>query len=268
MKNYTECRVNRYDDANLAPFWSCYLSHIFFGVAVNSSFYSARSIGEWAVLDTGSSANLFPSDLQNYFYNNYFYIQRYCYSYFDIGLMADSFYCNADYTDVNKLPSINFIFNGYSYEVPAVSLFIKVQSKLYFKIYFRGSAYLLGQPFLENFHIVFDNDNNKIGFYGGGRFNYTNYTKDPVEPSPWITLLIVLSVILGIIVIIAIICILAKRKRNFTQQLQPTFDYQKFNNQGFQSTTNNNGSQTQYNFNSQGNQNPSNNNNNNFQNSL
>ena len=32
----------------------------------------------------------------------------------------------------------------------------------------------MGQPFLKNYHIVFDKENDKVGFYGGKKFNFTN----------------------------------------------------------------------------------------------
>jgi len=175
-----------------------------------------------------------------------------CQSFYDSTLLADSFYCD-NLFNIYSLPPLNFVFNATVYQIPPKKLFQLVNDVLgkrqYFNIYFKGVNFVLGQPFLENFHVVFDKHAYlQVGFYGGNRFNMT--TKFPNDVNDMFEFF---KVIFFFVVIILIFFIVIVIIRACCRKINPenNSNYRSFNNVESQGIINNNETQNK----SQGNQN-------------
>lgn len=130
-----------------------------------------------AIFDTGSNVILAPPHYSEAFKNIFFAkainnkkcisIQDYSGSY--------GFSCNENIDFENDLPNILFKFdNEKIYEISNKFLFNFENGKFIFKIVFAhvpGNGWLLGQPFLKNYHMVFDYEADNIGFFTDNKGN-------------------------------------------------------------------------------------------------
>jgi hypothetical protein len=212
MSAYTSCAVNKHD-TSVKIWWNCYLSHILLGE--NYTFDNTYSINNLAVFDTGASAILAPSYLLDYFTEQYLgplYTTSACMKTFVSYLNAYTFNCFKSRMDFASLQAVNFLFNGWAYKLPAKVMWEETSNMYVFKIYFTGRDWLIGQPFLSNFHVVFDGENDRVGFFGGYKYDFTGFTRDP--ELEWYTLLMYsLGIAVGIIVIIVVVIYYLKKRR-------------------------------------------------------
>jgi len=98
-------------------------------------------------------------------------------------------------------------------------------------LFFTGSQWLIGQPFLSNFHMVFDGEADKVGFFGGYKYNFTSYTGDPFL-FDWNSFFIfTLIALAGITVLVVVICYCYKQRQlRVAPQIQTNTYYQQSNN--------------------------------------
>ena len=226
--SYTNCSVNTIDN-NVKIWWNCYLSHILIGNDYN--FLKTYGIGVNVIFDTGASAVLAPLKMIDYFRVEYLkdLLGKGCSTIFDVYLNAFTFVCQKSKVPFSSLNSLNFIFNGWAYKVPAIKLWQNRPGLYYnFLIFFTGSEWLLGQPFVSSFHIVFDGENNKVGFHGGSKYNFTAFTNDPYTID-WqsITFYCILAILSLIIIILGVLYFLKKRRERSLTQQQPQNYYNR-----------------------------------------
>ena len=73
--------------------------------------------------------------------------------------------------------SISFIIEGYAYILPSEKLFVKTEEnefELLVRFYKENdNIFAFGDPFMEYFTVVYDYEENEIGFYGGSRKELT-----------------------------------------------------------------------------------------------
>jgi len=80
--------------------------------------------------------------------------------------------------------------------------------------------------------MVFDNENNKVGLYGGEKYDYTNYVTDPIEIPPSEYLFIIVMILIALVVFIILVTLLIKKcKTNHHHVPHSNNDYQRFNSQ-------------------------------------
>lgn len=214
--NFTTCKSLN-TPSSVANFWSCGLTGLLFRkkfsnksienknnqdeIFKNRNFINAdeeynKNSSEGsnhitpAIFDTGSNVILAPPHYSEAFKRVFFAkaikkgkcisLQDYSGSY--------GFQCHNDVSFENDFPQILFKFdNGKIYEISNKLLFTYDDTKYTFKIIFAhvpGNGWLLGQPFLKNFLMVFDYENDSIGFYtdntnepNNAANNYVNESK-------------------------------------------------------------------------------------------
>jgi hypothetical protein len=187
-ENYTGCYLNSDNFNNLnydySESWNCDLSHIYIEnkkkfnnnifnneskiennitlndtIKVNSKvifdakyYYISTSV---KYLDLILKEFNFQNNCSTFFFNGYYYIS-----------------CNINEENLNKIPFISFIFEGYAYKIRGKNLFVKNKNNTYYSlIRFSNDTqyhniFILGYPFFSSYKIKFDYDNNFIVFLG------------------------------------------------------------------------------------------------------
>jgi len=219
LENYSTCKAIN-NNIHVEVFWACNLEALFFKrknnieKLNNTNFNLTNSInrpledkifnGHYfinadsdekhkkeptpAIFDTGSNVILSPPHYSDVFYNIFFLktlkngkcisLKDYSGSY--------GFQCNDTINFQDDFPSILFKFdNEKIYEIHNKFLFNFENSKYTFKIIFAhvpGNGWLLGQPFLKNFHMVFNKQDDNIGFYSDNHINLKEtYEKEDIN---------------------------------------------------------------------------------------
>lgn len=184
--NYSTCKVRTTNKAN----WNCYVTHVLFGDDYN--FYNAIPLGNVVVnFATGVSNIYLPQNYIDLFLNNYFkllpgYNNRNCL--IKKSSKTKNILCLKKFLNFNG-PSINFILNGYAYQIPFEDLFEDIFSDSYnqysvFKIDFTetpGNEWYFGTVFMKQHEIVFDGEKMQVGFYSGFKYDFTKLTNENVE---------------------------------------------------------------------------------------
>lgn len=167
----TEKLAADYQDA-----WACDLTQFSFGKSRN--FSEAYQVNGKAIFDSGYSYISVP-----YTYLGYFlpYV-------FNQSLMEckeilrndeSTFICSLeDGVSIAQIPEVNFILNGgYGKSIKAEDLFEQTDVNKYeFLIKFSRSddyVWALGHPFLSQYTVVFNGEENHVGFYGGNSIDFT-----------------------------------------------------------------------------------------------
>jgi len=133
-------------------------------------FYEMDSTVTPAIFDTGSNVILTPLRLLNEFKQKYFksYLDDETCTVLEDSSTSFGFRCESS-LDYEVFPSLHFVFdNDISYEIKAKYLFIDDSYGKLFRMVFTktpANGWLLGQPFLKQYHMVFDLEDNTIGFY-------------------------------------------------------------------------------------------------------
>jgi len=148
--NYITCPVftgDIYGEPNQS--WVCGFSQMSIG---NTAF---TSYSPYVNIDSGTTMFLAPEEDIVYFMETYF----------DTNLcIGPPFLCGSAY-NVNAQPSLSFTINGYNFIIPPSLLFSNYEGAWTFNIGFMtGTTWVLGQQFMQNFHVVFDGQHSEVGF--------------------------------------------------------------------------------------------------------
>lgn len=186
--NYAYCKIRSYQKEN----WNCLVSHILFGDDYN--FYNAIPLENTIVnFATGVTNIYLPQSYIDLFLNNYFkllpgYDNKNCI--IKKSSKTKNILCLKKFLNINgPKPSINFILNGYAYQIPFEDLFEDIFSDSYnqysvFKIDFTetpGNEWYFGTVFMKQHEIVFDGEKMQVGFYSGFKYDFTKLTNENVE---------------------------------------------------------------------------------------
>ena len=216
--NFTNCSLPK-----IAPYshamWSCYITHFFTGY--NYMFNKTIAIKNISVLfDSGTNFIIMDTSIEKLFVKSFFreyFKKNYCYK------QEEYFLCN---TILHKLhfPPIYFIINEITYRIDGKDLFYNHYSYTQLRIIFSNvggeGTWILGQPFLQNYHVVYDMDAKMIGFHGGQRFNatdYRDYEAEPEESGIPVINFIVISFIVLIFAVLIIFKIKSMRDNRIAQ---------------------------------------------------
>ena len=136
------------------------------------------------------------------------------------------FYCdkNIKLEDFYNLTFKSKEFN-YTFVLNYNDLFLEINNKIYFLMFFRKDTteffWIFGEPFFKKYQIIFDEEKGIIGFYNLKKIKAFNY-------SLLFIFLLIILVILLISVIIRMIIIKPRKLR--ANELEDNYDYiQKIN---------------------------------------
>jgi hypothetical protein len=114
------------------------------------------------------------------------------------------FRCSKESFNISELEDVNIVIDGYGYKAYVKDLFVTLPSNdSIFLIYFgkQHSDWIIGQPLLKNYLVVFDGEMDLVGFYGGPvvNLNTTSWW--------WIFgIIIVIVMMVGIVLTVLYFC--------------------------------------------------------------
>ena len=177
---YTTCPVVETNDLDdeYRQAWACEVTHLAFNLYKNTKNFDLDQAFEVNARITFDSAypyisipkrhlNTFKKKFMNVYFNN---------SYKEIR-DEDSTYFAVKDESMAYSTTISFIIEGYAYIIPGDKLFIKTEEdefELLIRFYKENDDILgFGAPFMDFFTVVFDYEENEVGFFGGERKELT-----------------------------------------------------------------------------------------------
>ena len=163
--------------------WECEINGIYFGDEYDESKVKKYENTRASFFSFRQRA-LVPADVFEYLEKNYFeqYIKDGICEKFNVK-GYDIFGCKKIIEDA---PKINIIYGDWVMALPASKLFsYKKTSELYeFIIYHKSNfeSWSLGRPIVRLFHMVYDYQNQEVGFYSKEDVKYINKENDPIKP--------------------------------------------------------------------------------------
>jgi len=219
--NLTKCNI-----PSRAEHWSCFIDKFYvgFNYTYNETVAVNRKI---LIFDSGTNFIVIDEGQKDYFLKYFFrnLLGNQCFE------QNGDYFCNSIWTFTAKFPPIYFIFNNVTYKIKGEDLFFDnfpySQLRIAFSSQF-DDTWLLGQPFLKNFHVIYNYEDNQMAFYGGNRYNASEYVDNTPIPADSTN---VLQIIAYISFFISLICLVifiiyqwCKKPNN-----RVVMDYQNFN---------------------------------------
>jgi hypothetical protein len=181
-EKYSTCNLTSAEavDPDFKDSWVCEISHLFFGK--NANFTDTREIIDGrAVFDSASSYITLPSSYLQVYKKNYL---------FDIfkssckevdGETDVKIVCEKNATSIRPkdFKPAGFLIDGYGYQVNGEDLFdVHVDGEVYeFLIRFSkvdDGLFIFGYPFVSQYTLVFNAEENNVGFYGDDKIDFTD----------------------------------------------------------------------------------------------
>jgi hypothetical protein len=135
---------------------------------------------------------------------------------------------------INKPINLNFIIGGYALVIPGNKLFTVDQSsnKQVFNIFFselKHNVWRVGKILLDEYMVIFDAENNNVGFYGENKINFEkewiewwSSGYDSITSQEHMKYLVIASVSLGAALLFVIICLVCQGlKKKQVEDEQP-----------------------------------------------
>lgn len=227
---YSTCDTIQFYNGRLDPYWECNLSFIMFDGQV-------YEIDEPTLLDTGTNQFIVPYSFLYYLSETYFkdLLDRKLCNLISQDFLETPFsiMCSLSaYSIINNLPDMYIVLGDYvnksdqsvwAIKLSYIDLFFVYRNHLVFllKSTRNINKWIIGQPILKKFHMVFDKENEQIGFYQGPQ-EYINLPKFEPKFKYWFTLIIIVVIILLIITCGYIINLCKRRdERNENNLEQP-----------------------------------------------
>ena len=177
---YTTCSVSETNDLDdeYRQAWACELTHLFFNLDKKKKIKNLDLAFEVDARVTFDSAypyisipkrhiNNFKIHFMNPYFNNTYKEKR----------EDDATYFVCTDESLVKKASVSFIMEGYAYIIPSEKLFIKNEDGEYemlVRFYKENdNIFSFGSPFLDFFTLVYDYEEEEVGFYGGERIEMT-----------------------------------------------------------------------------------------------
>jgi hypothetical protein len=177
---FTTCSQSETNDLDddYRQAWTCELTHLLFNIDKKQKKKKLDLAFEVDARVTFDSAypyisipkrhiNNFKTNFMNPHFNNTYKEKR----------EDDSTYFVCTDESLVKQASVSFIMEGYAYVIPSEKLFIENDDGEYemlIRFYKENdNIFSFGAPFVDFFTIVYDYENQEIGFYGGERIEMT-----------------------------------------------------------------------------------------------
>ncbi len=126
------------------------------------------------------------------------------------------FYCNNNF-NYTSLQKFSIVLNGTAYQIPYDDLYTTVEGKLLCKVFVseNNNKWVLGQAFMRSLHVMFDNEESKIGFYGKNEFrqDVSLYTTDN-DPDTSHHIFLIILTMAGVVGIVAVVSYFVISKKN------------------------------------------------------
>jgi saccharopepsin len=214
--DFARCNIFRIGSGH--RLWGCRLSYVLIGETTKMNFWTnAHAFYEQAIIDSGSSIILAPYSALNVF-------DKLFEKYLEIGLCMIgttderiyTIYCSMK-VDIHKLPAIYLVLNGYGLKLQTKDLFHRNMSigKYTFNIEFdsKRSDWIIGQTIFNNYHVLFNMDENYVGF-AGSYDDFTEFTDDDdFVLSDYLIFVIIGALFITIIIGTTILLCLRRRKK-------------------------------------------------------
>jgi hypothetical protein len=185
-KGFAKC--NTVNKGKYKDFWGCRLSYILIGETDGENFFTnSHKANKLALIDSGSSGIIAPFTVFPIFkaYFEKLIEEKKCAWHFARQIL---FTCNID-TNFEDLPPAYFVLNGYGLKLPAKELFNKYEDEFYaFVIMFDSEIkfWIIGQPIFMKYHVLFNTEENSVGFQGEFE-NFRQFTTDDdINPDDYI----------------------------------------------------------------------------------
>jgi hypothetical protein len=180
-QNFSRCQTIK-SNSMVKSFWSCNLNKVLITenkivnvldldqTSFNKNVIEITHEPVPAIFDTGSNVIIAPYQYYEILKDKLFKTSlenKECYNLKDVGGTM-GFRCNNN-VNFDTFPKLQFVFdNNNAYDLQTEDLFIRDAQEYMFRIIFSsvpGNGWLLGQPFLKQFFMVFDKDDDSVGFY-------------------------------------------------------------------------------------------------------
>ena len=177
---YTTCSLAETNDLDdeYRQAWACELTHIFFNIdknQKNKNLDLAFEVDSRVTFDSAYPYISVPkrhiNDFKAYYMNTYFnntYKEK---------RDGDATYFVCTDESLVEKASISFIMEGYAYIIPSEKLFVENDDGEYemlVRFYKENdNIFSFGAPFVDFFTIVYDYEDEEVGFYGGERIEMT-----------------------------------------------------------------------------------------------
>lgn len=175
-KDFSTCNITTTEDLDddYENAWVCEISHFIFGDKAN--FSDAYGISGYALFDSTSNYISLPKSYLKHFRINFFEGFLKC----DESTIGEESKITCDTNILDEVPKddISFVFEGFAYTVETDKLFrLTENNQLEFVIKFNkqnDNVWIFGNPFLQNYLTVFNDDDGKVAFSGGKRIDFTD----------------------------------------------------------------------------------------------
>ena len=163
--------------------WECQVNGIYFGDVYNETYVLNLDNARVSFFSFRKRA-LIPIEIFDYFEKNYFHelIQTKKCERALIG-KYDTIKCK---DQIIEAPKINIIYGDWVMSLPPDKLFIyKKETKSYEFLFYHKKdfeSWSLGRPVVRLFHMVYDYQNQEIGFYSENNVLYINSDIEPLPP--------------------------------------------------------------------------------------
>jgi hypothetical protein len=229
MGNYGYCPAIKSKGKLKNPRWECILKATFYGYSnENLSSGNLQKIETEALFDTGTNLILVPLNYLKNLFTTYF---KDLANRGDCKLSGgeDAFYsiiCSR-YANLFSLPPLNFIFGDWILRMNTLELFYRYpDNTIRFGLVsnLEMNMWIFGEPLLKKFHMVFDKDNDQIGFYG----TEDKFKSDLPIPEPidgFLVFIIIVSAFLFVSIVVYAVYYFIKKKRNTVEYYDPSKYY-------------------------------------------
>ena len=231
---YTTCSVTETNDLDdeYRQAWSCELTHIIFNLDKKQKKIDLDYAFEANARVTFDSAypyisipkrhlNDFRKHYMNPFFNNTYKVVK----------DEDSTYFVCTDESLVSQASISFVMEGYAYVIPSDKLFIENDDGEYemlIRFYKENdNIFSFGGPFVNFFTIVYDYENQEVGFLGGDRiemtkewYDYMNEMTPEQQKAKRRRMYIYSGIGFFLLVIIILICYRNKHERDMNRRYQ------------------------------------------------
>ena len=207
IENYSTCSLSSSTDVK----WNCALQSIFLGNQSSNilSLVNSSQTYQTTFFSTINNFILANNSTLGYFSQTYFGNNTkngLCNIYNYSGYLV--FMCNKTGFNLSYFQDVNFVLDGYGYKVYARDLFVEISSpnQIQFLIYFspNNTEWIIGQPMLKNYQVVFDGEMDQIGFYGGPVVN--------LKTTSWFWIFGIILVILILFACIISMCYCCRKR--------------------------------------------------------
>lgn len=130
------------------------------------------------------------------------------------------FECNMN-IDISNLEPLNFLIQGYEFTLEPHELFVECNSTKIFVVCVNNKGagmkedWLIGEPFMRKYQVVYDKEKDMIGIYNPKGLVYLGIGDFSEDNNNYLISIVIVSIVLGLVIIIC--CVFRKIRLNKIQ---------------------------------------------------